>query len=101
VKERLSEYNMQILENLVILTDVYGAPLCLILCGLLIELGCGVSGAIVCTLACGSTCDPSGPGFPVCAVVCGSICAAMVITICYLLGVYGVRTDSWGICCMI
>lgn len=68
---------------------------------ILIELGCGVPGAVVCVLACGSICGPSGPGFPVCAVLCGTICAAMVIAICCFIGLYGICTDCWGICCMI
>jgi len=68
---------------------------------ILIELGCGVPGAIVCSLACGSICGPSGHGFPVCAVICGAICASMVITIFYFIGLYGMSTDCWGICRMI
>ncbi len=66
-----------------------------------IELGCGVPGAVVYVLTCGSICGPSGPGFPVCAVICGTICAAMVIAICYFIGLYGMSTDCWGICGMI
>ena len=68
---------------------------------ILIELGCGVPGALACVFACAVICAPSGPGITVCALICGAICASMVITTCYFIGLYGISTDCWGICCMI
>ena len=104
VKKQLSTFDMLILKSLAILTDDLEYDICMLLCGLVISLGCGLPGVYICGLVCSASCAPAilfPPTYAMCFSVCSIICGAMVITICYLIGFYGASPGCSWLCSQI
>ncbi len=103
VKKQLSEYNMQILESLAILTDVCGDPLCLIVCNVILLFGYGAGTTLICTAACGIICGACAGAWYTCVacVLCIAGCGGLATTLGALVQIYGIEPGCWWFCCQI
>lgn len=103
VKKQLSEYNMQILESLAILTDVCGDPLCLVVCGVILIFGYGAGTTLICTAACGIICGACAGAWYTCwaCVLCIAGCGGLASALGILVATYGVEPGCWWFCCQI
>lgn len=94
---QLQGYDKEILNSSAILTDQYW--LCLLVCEVILAMGCGTGCAIVCSAVCGPICVGciwiwTCPVCFACVAACGGICAGL----CCLIGIYGVASGCGWLC---